>query len=76
MLDVREYGFVSVVEFMANFPEVVEIHRPNPQGDWILYDSRIAPPPSSDRGKDLSKHVLVSCQVLYMGNKPKLVWMY
>jgi len=40
VLDVREYGYVSVIDFIANFSEVVQIDRPNPQGDWILFDIR------------------------------------
>jgi len=43
VLDVREYGYVSVIDFMANFSEVVQIDRPNPQGDWILFDIRNTP---------------------------------
>ncbi|KAH3791865.1 hypothetical protein DPMN_145356, partial [Dreissena polymorpha] len=37
-------GYVSVIEMMSNHPDVVRITRPNPQGDWLLFDARLPAP--------------------------------
>ena len=43
-LDYRDYGYLSVVDFISSMPDTVKIERPSPRGDWLLYDARITPP--------------------------------
>ncbi|XP_052789839.1 uncharacterized protein LOC128224159 isoform X2 [Mya arenaria] len=40
--DFRESGYLSVINMIESFPDVVKIRRPNAQGDWILYDARLS----------------------------------
>ena len=35
-IDQRSFGLGSLVELMAKLPDVVEITRPNPTGDFLL----------------------------------------
>ncbi|KAK3609122.1 hypothetical protein CHS0354_036033 [Potamilus streckersoni] len=36
----KEFGYLSVIEFVSALPDIVHIERPSPQGDWKLYDAR------------------------------------
>jgi hypothetical protein len=38
-LTFQRFGFTSIIEFVSALPDVVAIERPNPKGDWILYDA-------------------------------------
>ncbi|KAL5012203.1 hypothetical protein ScPMuIL_010754 [Solemya velum] len=42
-LNVTEHGFLSVIEFVSTLPSIIRIERPNPKGDWLLFDVRVAP---------------------------------
>ncbi|XP_064635607.1 tudor domain-containing protein 5-like isoform X2 [Lineus longissimus] len=38
-LPFQKFGFTSIIEFVSALPDIVAIERPNPKGDWVLYDS-------------------------------------
>lgn len=46
----RQHGYVSVVEFMENLPDTVYCDRPDPRGDWVLYDTHNLPLTTSEIG--------------------------
>ncbi|XP_013402320.1 tudor domain-containing protein 5 isoform X2 [Lingula anatina] len=45
-LSCKEYGFASVIELVSSLPDIFTIERPNPQGDWLLYDAQTWKPKS------------------------------
>ena len=47
-LDFQHLGFVSVIDFVTQYPDVVRLDRPNPKSDWLLYDARL-PVPEGNR---------------------------
>ncbi|KAL4218912.1 hypothetical protein ACF0H5_021500 [Mactra antiquata] len=49
----KNLGHLSVVDLVASMPHIVAIRRPNPQGDWMLYDARNAP---SQESSTRSRH--------------------
>ena len=44
--DVQSLGFTSVVELMAEIPDIVKVTRPTERGDFVLVVSEVKAPPS------------------------------
>ncbi len=58
-LDYRDYGYLSVVDFISSMPDTVRIERPCPRGDWMLYDARLEPKQDSQKtGRTSTNHFL------------------
>ncbi|XP_071947254.1 uncharacterized protein [Antedon mediterranea] len=43
-LKLSKYGFFSVIDLVSAMPDVITIERPNPTGDWLLFDARFHTP--------------------------------
>ncbi|ESO83883.1 hypothetical protein LOTGIDRAFT_236389 [Lottia gigantea] len=50
-LPFKDHGYHSVIEFVNDIPNVVRIERPNPSGDFILFDATAPVSPSEVKRK-------------------------
>ncbi|XP_060568435.1 tudor domain-containing protein 5-like [Ruditapes philippinarum] len=55
-LDYREHGYLSVIDFLSAMPDTVGTVRPNPRGDWMVYDARLPEPGKRETKKQRSPH--------------------
>jgi hypothetical protein len=55
-LDYREHGYLSVIDFLSAMPDTVGTIRPNPRGDWMVYDARLPEP--GQKGKNSKKKLM------------------
>ncbi|XP_050394342.2 tudor domain-containing protein 5 [Patella vulgata] len=55
-LPFKDHGYHSVIEYVSDLPAIVRIERPNPSGDWLLYDAT-APISPSEKTERINKSI-------------------